>query len=97
VTILDQRPKHVTGVAGPGNMKISEITSCCDDCVNEAVGLMFKGYPCTKDCGGHKVGFRYAALKMPNRTQADWQRIMSGIGTAHNSFWEGAKSFLEGR
>jgi hypothetical protein len=76
-------------------MRIDEITDCCDDCVNEAIGLMFKGYPCTVDCGGHKAGYRYANFKMPNKTPADMQRVMGGIGTVHNSFWEGAKSYLE--
>jgi cation diffusion facilitator CzcD-associated flavoprotein CzcO len=78
-------------------MKINDIISCCDDCLTEATGLMFKGYPCTVDCGGHKSGYRWAALKMSGKTQADWQEVMAGIGTVHNSFWEGAKSFLEGR
>ena len=75
-------------------MRIDEITDCCDDCVNEAIGLMFKGYPCTVDCGGHKAGYRYANFKMPNKTPADMQRVMGGIGTVHKSFWEGAKSYL---
>ena len=68
------------------------------DLVLEVTGLMFKGYPCTKDCSGHKAGWRYAYNKgMDMNNPQDVQTVTSGLGTVHNSFWEGAKSYLEGR
>ena len=182
-----QSGKHVIGHVGSGNMRIDEITACCDDCLtegykiqlerdgdlyvlhitdnqtgkrtevrgqsgyesgnynpddklhqlldkigksaniselingevvtinpkhpdatkaqkaadvafNEAAGLMFKGYPCTKDCSGHKAGWHYAKQRNMNaNNKADVEKTMSGIGGPHNSFHEGMKSYLEGR
>jgi len=72
-------------------MKISDIFT-------EATGLMFRGYPCTKDCSGHKAGYRWAAERAldpnnPNHVQL----VNKGIGGPHNSFHEGMKSYLESR
>lgn len=66
--------------------------------IAEATGLMFKGYPCTKDCGGHKAGWKYAEQRrMDANNPNDVQKIASGLGGPHNSFHEGMKSYIEGR
>lgn len=68
------------------------------DFMNEASGLMFKGYPCTKDCSGHKAGWRYANTRnMDANNPNDVQKVASGLGGPHNSFHEGMKSYMEGR
>ena len=69
------------------------------DFMTEATGLLqFKGYPCTKDCSGHKAGWKYAQQKGMNANNpADVQKVASGLGSVHNSFYEGMKSYLEGR
>jgi len=63
-------------------MKINEITE-------GILGLTYRGYPCTKDCSGHKAGYEWAKLKgitHPGECPYD----------ASNSFWEGCKSYAEG-
>ena len=68
-------------------MKITEIT--------EANQLMYRGYPCTKDCGGHKAGYAWAERK-GIKGRIDRIGECPGEGT-HNSFWEGCKSCAEDR
>lgn len=64
--------------------------------VKEAVGLMYRGYPCTKDCGGHKAGYAWAKRR---GMQGDMGRAGEcvGQGGPHNSFWEGCISCCEDR
>ena len=50
--------------------------------------LMYKGYPCTKDCSGHEAGYNWA--QMYNITNPD------DCG-GNPSFWEGCKSKTEGK
>lgn len=48
-------------------------------------GLTFRGYPCTRDCGGHRAGYDWATywgITDPN---------LCPLGGS-NSFWEGCKS-----
>lgn len=51
--------------------------------------LMYKGYPCTKDCGGHMAGYAWAVRN--NVNDEDY------CGSNSNSFWEGCKSKTEGK
>jgi len=51
--------------------------------------LMYKGYPCTKDCGGHMAGYAWA-----ERHGIDDEDLCGG---SSNSFWEGCKSRAEGK
>ena len=51
--------------------------------------LMYKGYPCTKDCGGHMAGYAWAVRN--NIDDEDY------CGSNSNSFWEGCKSKAEGK
>jgi len=67
------------------NMKINDI-------IQEAAGLQYKGYPCTKDCSGHKAGYAWAKKRGVTNPQD-----CPGVGTNHNSFWEGCKSATEGK
>ncbi len=53
-------------------------------------GLMFKGYPCTIDCSGHKAGYAYA--KFWNITDP----YQCPYGNS-NSFWEGCKAAASGQ
>lgn len=53
-------------------------------------GLWFKGYRCTKDCGGHKAGYNWAKGKGVNKPN------QCNLGHS-KSFWEGCKSCGEGK
>lgn len=56
------------------------------------VGLYFKGFPCTKDCGGHMAGYGWAQKKnFPNASYVKPNEFHS------NSFYEGALSCAMGR
>jgi hypothetical protein len=50
--------------------------------------LMYKGYPCTKDCSGHIAGDDWAE----KRKITDPKQCPYG---SSNSFWEGCKSQAE--
>jgi hypothetical protein len=52
--------------------------------------LEYKGYRCTKDCGGHKAGYAWAKSKGINRVDQCPTDV-------NNSFWEGCKSCAQGR
>lgn len=54
------------------------------------VGLYYRGYPCTKDCGGHMAGYEWAQRK--NLKNASY--VPKNI--ASNSFYEGAMSYALG-
>ena len=57
------------------------------DLVLEVTGLMFKGYPCTKDCSGHKAGWRYAMNKgMDMNNPQDVQTVTSWIRNSTQQF-----------
>lgn len=58
------------------------------DIISEA-GLTYKGYPCTKDCSGHRAGYMWAVRKGVTDVNDCPYR------TSHNSFWEGCKSKTE--
>jgi hypothetical protein len=50
--------------------------------------LMYKGYPCTKDCSGHQAGDNWAANKgIQHSSECPYG--------SSNSFWEGCKSNSE--
>ena len=51
--------------------------------------LTYKGYPCTKDCGGHIAGYAWAERNNVNDEEY--------CGGSSNSFWEGCKSRTEGK
>ena len=53
-------------------------------------GLWFKGYKCTKDCSGHKAGYRWSKGKKINNVKN------CPIGV-NNSFREGCLSCAKGR
>lgn len=55
------------------------------------VGLYYKGYPCTKDCGGHMAGYAWAQRK--NLKNASY--VPKNV--ASRSFYEGALSYAQGR
>lgn len=53
-------------------------------------GLYYRGYPCTKDCSGHRAGWEWANSR----------NITNVLGCGNpwsNSFWEGCKSRTENR
>jgi hypothetical protein len=53
-------------------------------------GLMYKGYPCTKDCSGHMAGYAWAkARNIVNPADLPTD--------TNNSFREGMLSFTEGK
>ena len=52
--------------------------------------LYYKGYRCTKDCSGHKAGYRWAKGKKIRSTQ-------QCPDTVNNSFYEGCLSCAQGR
>jgi len=52
--------------------------------------LMYKGYPCTKDCGGHMSGYAWAERRGVTHPG------QCPFGSS-NSFWEGCKSRGEGK
>ena len=47
--------------------------------------LIYRGYPCTKDCSGHMAGYNYASLY-------DIPDDECPYGSS-NSFWEGCLSY----
>lgn len=50
-------------------------------------GLQYRGFPCTKDCGGHRAGYQWARRKgLTRRSQIPT--------TVHNSFYEGCLSWI---
>ena len=53
-------------------------------------GLMYKGYPCTKDCSGHMAGYAWAQ----QRNIVNPQELPTDT---NNSFYEGMLSFTEGK
>ena len=53
-------------------------------------GLMYKGYPCTKDCSGHMAGYAWAK----QRNIVNPQDLPTDT---NNSFREGMLSFTEGK
>jgi len=53
-------------------------------------GLMYKGYPCTKDCSGHMAGYAWAK----QRNIVNPQDLPTDT---NNSFREGMFSFTEGK
>ena len=53
-------------------------------------GLMYKGYPCTKDCSGHMAGYAWAQ----QRNIVNPQDLPTDT---NNSFREGMLSFTEGK
>ena len=53
--------------------------------------LMYKGYPCTKDCSGHMAGYAWA--RQHNITDPD----MCPYRPRHPSFYEGCRSYAEQR
>jgi hypothetical protein len=56
----------------------------------QGADLMYRGYPCTKDCSGHQAGDAWAqawGITDPNQCP---------YGNS-NSFWEGCKSEAEGK
>ena len=53
--------------------------------ITEVTGLQYKGYPCTKDCGGHMAGYAWAKYW----GISDATRCPYG---SSNSFWEGCLS-----
>jgi|TARA_R100001377_G_C3094888_1_gene77144 hypothetical protein len=53
-------------------------------------GLMYKGYPCTKDCSGHMAGYQWAA-------ERNIQNPAEIPSAKSNSFYEGCLSFTEGK
>lgn len=56
--------------------------------ITEATGLMYKGYPCTKDCGGHMAGYAWAKYW----GISDATRCPYG---SSNSFWEDLESLSD--
>jgi gamma-glutamylcyclotransferase (GGCT)/AIG2-like uncharacterized protein YtfP len=52
--------------------------------------LYYKGYPCTVDCSGHMAGYVWAQIKGIQRVEE------CPLGHS-NSFYEGCKSYAEGR
>ena len=70
-------------------MRAKEFTQVAN--VSEAgTGLMFKGYPCTKDCSGHEAGYAWA--KYWGITDSD----NCPIGNS-NSFREGCLARCAGK
>ena len=59
--------------------------------INEIIteGLMYRGYPCTKDCSGHMAGYEWA------RAHNVSDPAECPIGHS-NSFTEGCRSYAEG-
>ena len=56
--------------------------------MREQSGLWYRGYPCTRDCSGHRAGYAWAMRRLA-KTLADCGNPLS------NSFWEGCKSWIE--
>lgn len=60
--------------------------------INDIIGeapLYYRGYPCTKDCSGHRAGYEWA-LRYGIIDPDDCP-----YSPAHNSFWEGCRSASE--
>ena len=53
-------------------------------------GLYYRGYPCTVDCSGHEAGYMWAKARNISKVEE------CPIGWS-NSFWEGCKSYAEGK
>jgi hypothetical protein len=84
VSYYDGGERIETGPMYPGKIGLSE------SMIDEA-GLTYKGYPCTKDCSGHRAGYMWAVRKgVINRSDCPYR-------PTHPSFWEGCKSKTEGR
>ncbi len=66
-------------------MKINEVVSAITE------QLMYKGYPCTKDCSGHMAGYDWA--RQHNITDPN----ACPYRPSHPSFYEGCRSYAETR
>lgn len=86
-TVDPRNPKNWVGRTPTGNpMGGGPISQP----LRESTGLMFKGYPCTVDCSGHRAGYYWAKLK--GITNAAACPI-----TPSNSFYEGCLSAASGQ
>lgn len=67
-------------------VRASEFLNEDDDQLDEQ--LMYRGYACRKDCGGHTAGYEWArSLKLTSPDQCPYR-------PSHPSFYEGCLSYF---
>lgn len=79
-----ERVKH--GPLYPGKIGLGNVTEGRYKIEEAPTGLTYFGYPCTKDCSGHRAGYNWAVAW--NITDPD----DCPYRPSHNSFWEGCRS-----